>query len=502
MTRSSPVSAGPTSAFDPEDWDAFRALGRRMVDDLVDKLQGLGDGPVWRPMPDAVRATFRSEALGAPQPVEAVYADYLETVAPYAGGNRHPGFMGWVQGAGAPVGALAEMLAAGLNMNCGGRDHVGIALEQQIGLWARDWFGFPATARGLFVTGASMANFAACLAARSRALGPEARASGVGAARLTAYAAQGAHACVVRAMEMAGLGREALRLVPLNADFQMDIKALDSLIQADVEAGLQPFLVTATAGSVDVGAFDDLAMLADLAERRGLWLHVDGAFGALGVHSARVRPKLAGLDRAQSVAFDFHKWGQVPYDAGFIIVADGARLTDVFASPAAYLSREPEGLAAGDFWPTDYGPDLSRGCRALKTWFILRTCGVEAIGAAIDTGLDLAAALRARIAAETRLEQLGPSDLNIVCFRYLPDPVTSGGAAPDLDDLNRGIARRLQIKGRVAPSLTRIDGKVALRAALFNPRATLSDINALVDGALLEGAELAGKATHDQPSRN
>ena len=493
MTQSPSSPVYTPSAFDPEDWAAFRALGRRMVDDLVDQLQGLADGPVWRPMPDSVRAGFRTPALTSPVAVETVYADYLDTVVPYAGGNRHPGFMGWVQGGGAPVGALAEMLAAGLNMNCGGRDHVGIALEEQVGLWVRNWFGFPSSAKGLFVTGASMANFVACLAARTRALGPEVRAQGLGNARLTAYAAEGAHACVVRAMEMAGLGREALRRVPLNADFQMDVRALAARIDADLEAGFRPFLITATAGSVDVGAFDDLSALADVAARHGIWLHVDGAYGALGVHSARVRPKLAGLDRVQSVAFDFHKWGQVPYDAGFVMVADGAGLTDVFASPAAYLSREPEGLAAGDFWPTDYGPDLSRGCRALKTWFVLRTCGVEAIGAAIDNGLDLAAALRRRIAEAPDLEQLGPSDLNIVCFRWIPGRESCGAADPSLDRLNRETARRLQLKGRVAPSLTQIDGKVALRAALFNPRATLSDINALVDGVRFEGAALAGE---------
>jgi glutamate/tyrosine decarboxylase-like PLP-dependent enzyme len=466
-----------------------------MVDDLVDQLQGLSDGPVWTPMPEAVRAAFRAPELSPPVPVATVYADYLENVVPYAGGNRHPGFMGWVQGGGAPVGALAEMLAAGLNMNCGGRDHVGIALEAQIGLWVREWFGFPPTARGLFVTGASMANFVACLAARSEALGPDVRLQGLAGARLTAYTAEGAHACVVRAMEMAGLGREALRRIPLNDDFQMDIRALEARIEQDLESGYRPFLITATAGSVDVGAFDDLEALANIAARFGIWLHVDGAYGALGVHSPRVRPRLRGLDRAQSVAFDFHKWGQVPYDAGFVMVADGVRLTDVFASPAAYLSREPEGLAAGDFWPTDYGPDLSRGCRALKTWFVLRTCGVEAIRAAIDNSLDLAAALRQRIADAPELEQLGPSDLNIVCFRLVPGTASAGAAATPCDDLNRQIARRLQLKGRVAPSLTQIDGKVALRAALFNPRATLSDINALVDGVLREGAELAGKAT-------
>ncbi len=486
MTILPPASSPESpSAFDPKDWDAFRRMGHQMIDDLTAELQGLAQGPVWRPMPADVREGFRTTSPVAPTPLGVIYDDYQSLVAPYAGGNRHPGFMGWVQGGGAPVGALAELLAAGLNMNCGGRDHVGIALEQQIAIWVRQWFGFPETSAGLFVTGASMANFVACLAARSKVLGDGSRRMGVSGARVTAYASQGSHACVLRAMEMAGLGREALRLVPVNVDFQMDIRVLERLIDTDIEAGFQPFLITGTAGTVDVGAFDDLEALADLSDRYGIWLHVDGAFGALGVHSERVRPKLAGLHRAQSVAFDFHKWGQVPYDAGFIIAADGARLMDAFASPAAYLAREPEGMAAGDFWPNDYGPDLSRGCRALKTWFVLRAHGVQAIGASIDRGLDLAIALKQRIACEPMLEPLGPADLNIVCFRYRCDNV---------DAINSRIVQRLHTAGRVAPSLTRINGKVAIRAALFNPRSTLADINALVDSVLEQGAELAGKA--------
>jgi glutamate/tyrosine decarboxylase-like PLP-dependent enzyme len=477
--------AHPVSAFDPADWSDYRASAHRMVDDLVDQLAGLRDQPLWRPMPDEVRTTFRDPAPPKVQGLDQVYADYLQLVAPYGGGNRHPGFMGWVQGSGAPVGVLAELLAAGMNMNCGGRDHVGIALEQQVALWVRGWFGFPETSQGLFCTGASGANFVACLAARTRALGETARSTGVGGGRLTAYTSTGAHACVVRALEMAGLGREHLRLIDVGADYAMDLDSLKAAIAGDRAEGFVPFLVVGTAGTVDVGAFDDLNALADIAAAEGLWLHVDGAFGAMGVHNARIRPRLAGLERADSVAFDFHKWGQVPYDAGFIIVRNGDDLKATFSSPANYLCRETRGLAAGDFWPTDYGPDLSRGCRALKTWFVLRVNGTEAIGAAIDRGLDLAAALADRVEPAPDLELMAPVGANIVCFRYRP------AREGDLDRLNGQIAAELQLEGRVAPSLTRIGGKVVLRAALFNPRSDESDIEALIEGVRRIGAQLA-----------
>ena len=489
MTRDLPASASP---FDPKDWEAFRVLGRRMVDDLVDQLQTLREGPVWRPPTDQVRAAFATEAVGAPAAPEAVYDEYLENIAPYASGNRHPGFMGWVQGGGAPIGALAEMLAAGLNMNCGGRDHVGIELERQIATWARGWFGFPETSAGLFVTGASQANFMAVLAARSFALGGDVRTRGLGGARLAAYAQVGAHACVARAMEMAGIGREALRLIPTDADFRISTEALRAQIAADRAAGIMPFLIVGTAGTVDVGAFDDLAALADTADESGAWLHVDGAFGALGVHAPSVKARLEGLSRARSIAFDFHKWGQVPYDAGFLIVADEARLTDVFSSPVAYLSRSSTGLAAGEVWPTDLGPDLSRGCRALKTWFVMRACGTEAIGEAIERSLRLAQSLARRIDAHDRLERLAPAELNIVCFRYVCE-------SPD--ELNAKIVERLQIAGSVAPSLTRIGGKVSIRAALFNPRTTETELDALIAGVLALGGELE-KETDDERQRS
>ena len=465
-------------SLDPSDWREFRDQGHRMLDDLFDHLQTLRDQPVWRPIPQAVRQRFRGPPPTTPSPLAEAHASFMRDVLPYAGGNLHSGFMGWVQGAGTPVGMLAEMLAGGLNANLGGRDHMPIEVEREVIGWMRQLFGFPDDASGLLVTGASMANFIGVLVARQRVLGEAVRRLGANGARLTAYVSTAAHGCVPRAMEMAGLGSDALRQIAVTADQRIDIPALRQAIRADRTGGARPFLLIGNAGTVDTGAIDDLEALADLAEAEGLHFHIDGAFGALGVLTPELKPLLRGLDRADSLAFDFHKWGQVPYDAGCILVRDETLHRETFAADAAYLQRERRGLAGGDWWPCDYGPDLSRGFRALKTWFTLKVHGTDALGAAIARSCALARDLERRVAAAPALELLAPVTLNIVCFRY---------ACDDADRVNRAIVADLQEAGEVAPSLTSIDGKVAIRAALFNHRTDERDLDALVRGATAFG---------------
>ena len=449
-----------------------------MLDDLFDHLQTLRDQPVWRPIPQGVRQRFRAGLPTAPTALADAHASFMRDVLPYAGGNLHPGFMGWVQGAGTPVGMLAEMLAGGLNANLGGRDHMPIEVEREVVGWMRQLFGFPEGASGLLVTGASAANFIGVLVARQRALGVAGRRQGAGGARLTAYASKAAHGCVSRAMEMAGLGSDALRKIAVTAAQRIDIEALRHALAEDRHAGFRPFLLVGNAGAVDTGAIDDLAALAAFAQAEGLHFHIDGAFGALGVLAPELRPLLKGLERADSLAFDFHKWAHVPYDAGCILVRDQALHRETFAAEAAYLQREGRGLAGGDWWPCDYGPDLSRGFRALKTWFTLKVHGTDAIGAAITRSCALARDLERRVAATPALELLAPVTLNIVCFRY---------ACDDADRVNRAIVADLQEAGEVAPSLTSIDGKVAIRAALFNHRTDERDLDALVRGVVAFG---------------
>jgi glutamate/tyrosine decarboxylase-like PLP-dependent enzyme len=474
-------AADPRTSLDPEDWADFRTQGHRMLDEILDYIEGIRERPVWQPLPDEVRARFGAELPLAPAPLVDVHNEFMRDVLPYSTGNVHPGFMGWVHGGGNPAGVLAEMLAAGLNANLGGRDHAPIQVERQVVAWMRTLFGFPDTASGLFVTGTSMANLIAVLVARTAALSAGVRRKGVRASdrRLTAYTSAAAHGCIAQAMDISGLGIEALRVIPTDGHHRIDVGALKDAIARDRADGFAPFLVVGTAGTVDIGAIDDLAALADVAKAEKLWFHVDGAFGALAILAPELAPRLAGIDRADSLAFDFHKWGQVPYDAGFVMVRDGRMHRSAFASPAAYLRRETRGLAAGSPWPCDFGPDLSRGFRALKTWFTLKVHGTERIGRAIAHSCALAQYLRSRIEATPELELLAPVQLNIVCFGY---------RSPDANRLNAELVIALQESGIAAPSATTIDGRVAIRAAIVNHRTEERDIDALISATLALGA--------------
>src|SRR5712691_9460638 len=465
---------------DPLNWHRLRAQGHRMLDDILDYVELIRERPVWQPIPDRVRARFSAPLPTAPADLAAVHDAFMRDVLPYAAGNPHPGFMGWVHGGGNPAGMLAEMLAAGLNANLGGRDHAPIEVERQIVRWVGELFGFPVSATGLFVTGTSMANLLGVLVARTAALGAAVRHSGVagGQQRLVAYVSSAAHGCIAQAMDISGLGIDALRVVPTNERHQIDLDALETAIAVDRRAAFTPFLIVGTAGTVDIGAVDNLAGLADIAHREKLWFHVDGAFGALAILAPNLAPRLAGIERADSIALDFHKWAQVPYDAGFIIVRDGSLHQDTFASPAAYLRRETRGLAAGSPWPCDFGPDLSRGFRALKTWFTLKTYGTERLGAMISRTCELAQYLQRRIEAAPELELLAPVELNIVCFRYRGE---------DADRLNAKIVADLHESGLVAPSTTILDGRLAIRAAIVNHRTEPRDIDALVEATIAFG---------------
>ncbi len=475
-----PLQSCTPGDLDPSDWGALRALGHRMLDDMVDHLRDLRTQPVWRPMPPAVRATFGEPLDVAGADPATVYERFRKTILPYANGNTHPRFTGWVHGGGTPLGMLAEMLAAGLNANLGGRDHAPIEAERQVIRWAAEAFGLPASAGGLLVTGSSMANFIAVLMARTAALGAAVRTGGLGPARLAAYASTGVHRCVPDALDMAGIGRGALRLIPVDAAFRMDLAALTAAIAADRAAGITPFLVIGTAGSVDVGAFDDLSAIAEIAAREELWFHVDGAFGALAALSPLLRPKVAGMERARSIAFDFHKWAQAPYDAGCILVRDQADQLATFAGEAAYLTPGTRGLAANPPWPCDLGPDLSRGFRALKVWFTVQSFGAAALGAVAERSCALARHLADRIDAEPELERLAPVPLNIVCFRYR-------AAAEVADAVNTAIVADIQEAGLAAPSTTMIGGALAIRAAFVNHRSREEDAEALVAAVLAAG---------------
>lgn len=471
---------------DPDDWNAFRARAHRMLDAAIDKMETARDGRVWTPPSEDVLDRFRA-ALH--EGADAAGVDSaLASILPYGVGNTHPRFFGWVHGSGTPSNILADMVASALNANCGGRNHAAIEIERQVIDWARGMIGMPLHTTGLIVSGTSMATIIAMKAARDKALRFRSRTDGVGDAKLVGYTSAEAHACVARAFDMIGLGSGALRKIPVNDDFTMDTDALVDAIATDRLDGRQPFCIVGTAGSVNTGAIDDVQSLAAIAHVEKLWLHIDGAFGACGMLSERLAPHLKSLRQARSLAFDFHKWMHVNYDAGCVLINDQDTDTQrrTFSDRPDYLVGASEGLAANNPWPVEFGPELSRGFRALKVWAQIAEHG-SALGALIDQNCDLAQYLAQRVDSTPGLERLAPVPMQIVCFRAAP----GGLPGTALDTLNEQIVVRLQMEGLAAPSTTRIHDRLAIRVNITNHRTRREDIDLLVDAVLRLSKELA-----------
>ncbi len=461
---------------DPADWERFRSAAHDALDDAIDMLRDVRAMPVWQPVPENVKAALRTPMPHDGKPFDEVYAEYKELIAPYVTGNIHPRFFGWVHGTGTPGGAVADLLAATMNSNVGGRDHGAVYVERQIIAWFVDLFGWPRDASGVMTLGTSAANAIAVLAARTRAL-ENVRERGVSQNEhaLVGYASSATHSCVRKAFEGAGLGSAALRVLPVDASHRFDLVALRGAIASDREDGLRPFLVVGNAGTVDVGAVDPLGDLAGVAAQEGLWFHVDGAFGATACMSQKLRPKFNGIEAADSIAFDFHKWLHVPYDAGCVLVRDALTHRATFASEGPYITRMPRGLAAGEPWFTDYSPDLSRGFRALKVWFTIKEHGIDGLARAMERNCEQARLFAAHIAESETFELAAPVELQIVCFR----PVVPGLSDAQLDRLTDEAVIRVQESGVAVLSSTTIEGRRAMRVSITNHRTTDFDLVAL-----------------------
>lgn len=488
-----PIESSEES-LDPQDWDAFAALGHRMVDDMVAFLRGVRERPAWQPIPAAVRASLDQPLPREPQPAEAIYAQFQRDILPYPTGNVHPRFWGWVMGTGTPLGAFADLLAASINANVSGFEDSASLVEEQVIAWCHELFGFPEGASGLLVSGASMANLVGLAVARQARAGFDVRAEGLGRApaRPVLYASRETHNSVRKAVELLGLGRDALRLLPVDAEGRLALEALRPVIAADRAAGLHPFCVVGNAGTVNTGAIDDLEALADLCAAEQLWLHVDGAFGALAALSAELRPLLRGLERADSLAFDFHKWGYVPYEVACVLVRRAEDQRRAFVVEAPYLNALSGGLAPAGPSLSHYGPQLSRGFRALKVWMAFKEHGADKLGRLVRQNVAQAAYLAARVQATPELELLAPVTLNIVCFRYV-------GALPAtaLDALNAALLVELQTSGVAVPSSTVLDGRFALRVAITNHRSRRADFDTLIQAVLATGRALAARGLED-----
>lgn len=479
-------------SLDPTDWAEFREHAHRMLDHALDHLEGVREGPVWTPVPEATKAALNEPIPMQPQGTEKVCADLIKNVLPYDTGNTHPRFFGWVHGAGAPGGIIADTMAAAMNSNLGGRDHGANYVEHQVINWCRDLFQFPKTASGLVVSGTSMATIIALSAARFAHAGYDVRRQGVRSdqARLVGYTSTEAHSCIARAFDMLGLGMDALRSIPVDDEYRMNLDALRQAIKDDIAAGHKPFCIIGSPATVNTGAIDDLDAIATIAHEHGLWFHVDGAFGAVAVLSNQLRPLMKGIERADSIALDFHKWMHVQYDAGFVLIRNEETHREAFSLRREYLTAAPRGLAAGNPWFCEYGPELSRGFRALKVWFHLKEHGIERIAEKVEDNCRQAVYLGELVQASAHLELATPVSLNICCFRFIAPDMSH----EELNEINKEIVMDLQESGIAVPSTTKLQGILNIRINITNHRTTLQDFDILVDAVVKAGQARLAKA--------
>ena len=471
----------------PSEWawsaDELRRIGYRTVDIIVEHLTRLREQPVFRPFPRDLAAGY----LDADPPEEGLTADVIldkfeKEIAPYPFGNGHPRFFGWVNPPPSVIGIFADALAAAMNPSCAGGNHAAIYVEREVIGWFRRILGFPAEAIGLLVSGGSMAALTALAVARHTKCPFDVRSRGLQsvASRLVVYRSGETHGCHQKAIELLGIGSDNLRTVDHDSSLRLVPAALDAAIRNDVEAGLTPLAVVANAGTVNTGAIDPIDEIAVVCRRHDVWLHVDGAYGAPAVLSERYKSQLSGLEQADSIALDPHKWLYVPVEAGLVLVRNGAAMRAAFSLVPPYLRTDGdiEGVG-GPPWFSEYGFQQTRGFRALKVWMAVQYHGLAGHRKAIERDIDHARALAEALRAASDFQLFEPQGLSIVCFRYLP---RAERVTPEaLDTINQLLLTRLQLSGRVFLSSTTIDGRFWLRACFVNPLASDDDVGAILD---------------------
>jgi aromatic-L-amino-acid/L-tryptophan decarboxylase len=459
--------------------ETIRAMGEATLALVADYWDGLDDRPV---APETTSAALRA-VLDAPLPRAG--GDFEETLACVrdvilAGSrhNAHRRMFGYVSSPGTPVAAFADLIASALNANVTAwRSAPAPAEVERLTVrWIGEILGFP-VAEGLFVSGGSMANLCGLAAARD-AVAPGFTDTGAAGPPLRVYASEEAHFSVHKAAGLLGLGRANVRAIPVDDHFRMDVPALVRAVEDDRAAGLRPCCVVASAGTVGTGAVDPTAEIRAVADRYGLWMHVDASYGGFAVLAPSARPLFRGLERADSVALDPHKWLYLPLDCGCVLYRDGATARAAFAHGAEYtrvLGHDADEAFA--FW--DYGPELSRRFRALKVWMTLRLVGTDALGAAVAHNLACARHLAARVEAADDFEMLAPVPLSIFCFRHVPPALRGDEAA--LDAHNERLLVALQRGGSSYLSNARVHGRFALRGCVLGVRTTEADMDRLLD---------------------
>ena len=458
----------------------FRAMAQAAIDRIAAYFQSLGSEPIVRPTTSAALRAILEEPLPQEGASFAAILEQLEaTVFRHSRHNAHPGFFGYISSPGTPVNAVGSLIQSALNINvtCWRSAPAGTEMEHVVIGWLKEMLGMPPAGGGLLTSGGSMANFAGLAAARSAKAPGNVVQDGLAASgrQMCAYVSTEGHFSIAKAAGMLGLGERSVRQVRTNGRVQIDLADLERLVREDRAAGAIPFCVVANAGTTATGAVDPIAALADFAEREGLWLHVDAAYGGMAALAPSARQLFEGIGRADSVALDPHKWMYLPMGCGCVLYRDPAAARAAFGHSAEYtrtigLERD-EAFA---FW--DYGPELSRPFRALDVWLLIKHVGARLLGEAIERNIRCAKFLEKLVEQSPDFEMLAPVELSVFCFRY-----KSGQA--DLNQVNERILLDLQKGGRTYLSNATVDGRFGLRGCVLNYRTSEEDIQRVLEDA-------------------
>lgn len=469
---------------DPDNWDDFRKTGHQMIDDITDYLQNISNEPVWKAFPSESKSFLETDVPEDATSLNEVYEDFKKHILPFTKGNIHPRFWAWVQGTGMPTAVLADMLASAMNPNVTIGEHAAMYVDKQVISWCKEIVGYKSTSSGMLVSGGSVANLTALIVARNAML-TDVRQIGIYGleAQPVLYASAQSHSCVDKAGEILGIGSANIRKIRVKADYTMDTAALEAAIEKDIANGLKPFCIVAGLGTVNTGAMDDLAEIRKIADKYRLWMHIDGAFGALAVLSPDFAHLKNNIQQADSIAFDLHKWMYMPYEVGCVLVRDAHAHRNAFEIAPDYLLQHERGLAAGPDSYNNFGIELSRNFKALKVWMTIREHGLNKFSEIIHQNILQARYLAHLVEASEQLELLAPVSLNIVCFRYTIPTLTT----EKLNHLNKEICMQLQEQGIASPSSTILEGKYAIRVAITNHRSRKSDFDILVKESIRIG---------------
>lgn len=488
------------STADPYDWDEVKNLLHIAVDEMLDWLRTIRDREPWKPIPEEVKSRFTYPWMDGRKPLDHLYEEFKEYILPYPSGNIHPRYWGWVNGTGLVEDLLVEMLIATMNSNVGGREHIANYVERQVLNWFKDLFGFPSSSSGILTSGCSVANLIGLTVARTTILGDDLRVKGQAEKEVPIfYGSSQVHSSIIKALEITGVGRKNFREIAVNDRFEIDIKALEAQILKDIDDGLKPVCIIGNIATVNTGAIDDIGALNEIASKFGLWLHIDAAFGA-ALAISRLKGKLSDIEKADSIAFDFHKWFYIQYEVGCILIKDERAHRRALSLRPDYLAEQKRGAGSGGHWFTEYGLQLSRNFKALKPWFLLQLMGKRRYEELINKNLDQAQYVADLVKRNDSLQLMAPVATNVVCFRFFNKNLSN----EQLELLNQEILHELHEQGIAIPSSTKINGAFVLRIAIVNHRSKFEDFEILVKeveriGKSLLSSGFIGKKGHQSP---